>query len=294
MKDGITKGYLTYKLSNDSSKGYIDLKQKLLDEKVDVPLRYEKLKSIITGKNEKGENLWNNGNPIRTHRKHYQIFIQKNKPELWEEITKFNLKHQYRDKMNRQGHSNSKKSYWAIGYDTLQDFYELSKEKDINEYKKIHNNCCGLGDPKTSIKNLKKIDKKKKRKEFREKKKSEIVNKKDDIEKKENLEEPPTRGRGRGRIRGRGRGGRGYFKSRGPRGRPIAPSNIINGNNSNKVIKNENKNEDDEEDDSSSEDNIDEGKIAVGRKKKKNEKKLKQKEKEEKKMNKKINKLKNK
>ena len=39
---------------------------------------------------------------------------------------------------------------------------------------------------------------------------------------------------------------------------------------------------------------IDEGKIAVGRKKKKNEKKLKQKEKEEKKMNKKINKLKKK
>ena len=300
MKEGITKGYLTYKLSNDSSKGYIDLKQKLLDEKVDVPLRYEKLKSIITGKNEKGEDLWNNGNPIRTHRKHYQIFIQKNKPELWEEITKVNLEHKYREKINRQGHSNTKKSYWAIGYDTLQDFYELSKEKDINEYKKIHNNCCGLGDPKTSIKNLKKIDKKKKRKEFREKKKSESVNKnnikKDDIENKENLEEPQARGRGRGRII---RGGRRYYKSRGGRGRPIAPSNIINGNNSNKVIKNENekKDEEDEEDevdDSLSEDNIEEGKIAVGRKKKKNEKKLKQKEKEEKKMNKKINKLKKK
>jgi len=51
------------------------------------------------------------------------------------------------------------------------------------------------------------------------------------------LEEPQARGRGRGRII---RGGRRYYKSRGGRGRPIAPSNIINGNNSNKVIKNEN------------------------------------------------------
>ena len=177
MKDGITKGYLSYKLLNDSSKGYIVLKKKLLDEKVDVPLRFEKLKSILCGKNEKGEGLWNNGNPIRTHRKDYQIFIQKNKPELWEEISKNNLEHKYRDKINRQGHSNSKKSYWAFGYDTIQDFYQLSKEKDVNEYKKIHNNCCGLGDPKTSIKNLKKIERKKKEKNLEQKRKIVVLKK---------------------------------------------------------------------------------------------------------------------
>ena len=172
MKEGITKGYLTHKISTDSTKGYIDLKTKILDEKMDVPLRYEKLKALLSGKDENGNDLWNNGNAIRTHRKDYQIFILKNKPEIWEEISKMSLEHKYREKTNRQGHSNTKKSYWAKGYDTLQDFYELSKENEVTEYKKLHNNCCGLGDPKTSIKNLKKIDRKKKRKEFRQKKKS--------------------------------------------------------------------------------------------------------------------------
>ena len=171
MKNGITKGYLNYKILNDSSKGYIELKKKILDEKIDIPLRFEKIKSIVTGKDEKGEELWNNGNAIRVHRKYYQIFCQKNKPEFWEEISKINIfEHKYREKINRQGHSNIKKSYWAFGYDTLQDFYELSEENDIKEYKNLHVNCCGLGDPEKSLKNMKKIERKIKRKEFRKEK----------------------------------------------------------------------------------------------------------------------------
>ncbi len=74
--------------------------------------------------------------------------------------------------MNRQGHSNAKKSYWAIGYETLQEFCESSKQDDVNKYKEVHNNCCGLGDPETRIKNLKKKERKKRRKEFRKKKKN--------------------------------------------------------------------------------------------------------------------------
>ena len=288
MKNGITKGYLTHKISNDSSKGYIDLKKQLLNEEVDAPLRYEKLKSILGGKDEKGEDLWNNGNALRTHRKDYQKFIQKNKPEVWDEIFKFNLEHKYREKINRQGHSNSKKSYWAIGYDTLQDFYELSKEKDVDEYKKIHNNCCGLGDTKNSVKGLKKIERKKKRKEFREKKKSSSVKKdikKDEIEK--DSEENMIRGRGRGR----GRGGR-FFRGRRRPPRRMAPRGGRGGSNQIKM-----KVEDEDDDMEISEpldyeidvDSIEEP--IVGRKKKRTEKKLKQKEKEQKKMNKKINKL---
>ena len=287
MRNGITKGYLTHKISSDSSKGYIDLKKQLLNEEVDVPLRYEKLKSILGGKDEKGEDLWNNGNALRTHRKDYQKFIQKNKPEVWEEICKFNLEHKYREKINRQGHSNSKKSYWAFGYDTLQDFYELSKEKDVDEYKKIHNNCCGLGDPKNSVKGLKKIERKKKRKEFREKKKSSSVKKdikKDEIEK--DSEENMIRGRGIGR------GGRYY------RGRRRPPRGIASrGRGGSNQIKMAVEDEDEDVDMDISEpsnnkidiDSIDEP--IVGRKKKRTEKKLKQKEKEQKKMNKKINKL---
>jgi hypothetical protein len=186
LKNGITKGYLTHKLANDSSKGYIELKKKLLDEKENIPLRYEIIKSILSGKSDQGEDLWNNGNALRVKRKDYKIFIQKNKPEIWDEISKLNIEHKYREKMNRQGHSNSKKSYWAIGFDTLQDFYENNKKDAVDNYKKVHNNCCGLGDPKESIKNLKKIERKKRRKEFRKKKKEGKEDKKDmEIEKED-------------------------------------------------------------------------------------------------------------
>ena len=194
MKNGITKGYLTHKITNESSKGYIELKHKLLNDQVNILLRYEKLRAILSGKNENKEELWNNGNPIRNHRKDYQIFIQKNKPELWDEIAKESLEHKYREKENRQGHSNLKKSYFALGYDTLQDFYELSKKEDVTEYKKIHCNCCGLGDPEKSLKNLKKMLRKKKRKEFRQnKKKSTNSEDKKEEEEKEKINKRSVR-----------------------------------------------------------------------------------------------------
>ena len=50
----------------------------------------------------------------------------------------------------------------------MQDFYELSKEKEVEEYKKIHNNCCGLGDQEKRIKNLKE---KRKEKNFEKRRK---------------------------------------------------------------------------------------------------------------------------
>ena len=287
MQNGITKGYLTHKISNDSSKGYIGLKKKLLDEKIDVPLRYEKLRGILSGKNEKGEDLWNNGNAIRTHRKDYQLFIQKNNPKLWEEICKFNLEHKYREKINRQGHSNTKKSYWAFGYDTLQDFYEIAKKDDIEKYKSIHNNCCGLGEPEKRIKNLKKVERKKKRKEFREKKKNEVKteNKNEDKKDEEKMEEEIIE-----RGRGRGRGGRGRFY-RGRRGRSRVTGKSrgipVSRGRGGKIEPMEVEDEifGDEEDEELEE-------PVIGRKKKRTEKKLKQKEKQEKKMEKKIKKLK--
>ena len=287
MKNGITKGYLTHKISNDSSKGYIDLKKSLLNEAIEVPLRYEKLKSIFCGKDEKGENLWNNGNVIRTHRKEYQKFIQKNNPQLWEEICKINLEHNYREKINRQGHSNSKKSYWAKGFETLQDFYELSEKKDVEKYKEIHNNCCGLGDPAKSIKALKKVQRKQKRKEFREKKKEST---KKEIKKdsdKMSIEEPISGGRGRG-YKGKSRGrGRVYYRRR--RGPVIRGSSRGRGGAS-RPMDVDRKEREDERSESYDEYEEMENEF-VGRKKKKTAIKLKKKEKENKKMDKKIKKM---
>ena len=228
MKNGITKGYLTHKISNDSSKGYIDLKKKILDEKIDIPLRYEIITAILSGKNEKGEDLWNNGNPLRVHRKDYQTFIKKNKPEIWEKISNINLEHKYREKMNRQGHSNSKKSYWAIGFETLQEFYENSKTNDVTKYKEIHNNCCGLGDPKKSLKNEKKIQRKLKRKEFRKNKKNSNSNEAKKETKKDESGNDLVNSRGRGGYVYRGRGRVRYIPRR--RGNKMrGRGNIIRG-----------------------------------------------------------------
>ena len=69
--------------------------------------------------------------------------------------------HKYREKNNRQGHSNKKQSYWAIGFDTLDQFYKKSDKETIEKYKGIHTNCCGLGKKENSIKFEKKKIRKK-------------------------------------------------------------------------------------------------------------------------------------
>ena len=89
MINGITKGYLNFKFLNESSPGYLDLKAKFLDEKLDIPLRYEKLYIILIGKdNENGQIIWNNGNGIRSGIKDYKQFLLKHNESLWEQYKK--------------------------------------------------------------------------------------------------------------------------------------------------------------------------------------------------------------
>ena len=166
MRKGITKGYLTHIIKDESTKGYNDLKTVLLDDKRDVPLRYEKIRSILTSVDEKGEKIWNNGNAIRNKRYQYKKFIERTKPEFWEEICKLNIEHKYREKENRHGHSNSKMSYWAKGYETMNEFYDKNEKEIVEKYKKEHTNCCGFGG-KNSKYELRKQERKMKRKKYR-------------------------------------------------------------------------------------------------------------------------------
>ena len=180
MRKGITKGYLTHIIKDESTKGYNDLKNILLDEKTEVPLRFEKIRNIISATDEKGAILWNKGNAVRNKRNHYQKFIEKHKPELWKEISGINIIHKYREKSNRQGHSDKKQSYWAIGFDTLDQFYKNSNKDDVEKYKGIHTNCCGLGKKEESLKYEKKKIRKEKRKKYREEKKGNEEKKEED------------------------------------------------------------------------------------------------------------------
>ena len=206
MRNGITKGYLTHIIKDESTKGYNDLKNILLDEKKEVPLRFEKIKAILSAVDEKGEQLWNKGNAVRNKRFHYQKFIEKQQPDLWKEINEINITHKYREKENRQGHSNKKQSYWAIGFDTLDQFYKKSDKAAVENYKKIHTNCCGLTkEGNKSLKDEKKKIRKEKRKKYREEKKGKKKEDKKDGEGKQNKEPKKLIGRktNRRRIRGR-------------------------------------------------------------------------------------------
>ena len=206
MRNGITKGYLTHIIKDESTKGYNDLKNILLDEKKEVPLRFEKIKEILSAVDEKGEQLWNKGNAVRNKRLHYQKFIEKQQPDLWKEINEINITHKYREKENRQGHSNKKQSYWAIGFDTLDQFYKKSDKAAVENYKKIHTNCCGLTkEGNKSLKDEKKRIRKEKRKKYREEKKGKKKEDKKDGEGKQNKEPKKLIGRktNRRRIRGR-------------------------------------------------------------------------------------------
>ena len=144
MKNGITKGYLNYKFANESSDGYLDLKNKFLDEKLDIPLRFEKLLMILIGKDENEQIIWNNGNGIRKGIKDYKEFLLKHNESIWEKFKKTKKLYVYRDYPNRHGHSNSKVSYWAMGFNTLEEFIQSSSKEEVEEYKRIHFNCCGI------------------------------------------------------------------------------------------------------------------------------------------------------
>ena len=213
MRSGITKGYLTHIIKDESTKGYNDLKNILLDEKVEVPLRFEKIRAILSAIDEKGEVLWNKGNAVRNKRNHYQKFIEKNKPELWAQINEVNITHKYREKENRQGHSNNKQSYWAIGFDTLDQFYKKSDKDTVDKYKKVHTNCCGLTQKgNVSLKDEKKKIKKEKRKKFRKEKKG-IKAEDNKEDKKDENKEVKLIGKKQYRRGGRRvRGGRGRGK----------------------------------------------------------------------------------
>ena len=50
----------------------------------------------------------------------------------------------YRGLENRQGHSNKKPSYWALGFNTLEEMWEILSDEEKKKYQEKHYNCCGV------------------------------------------------------------------------------------------------------------------------------------------------------
>ena len=166
--NGLEKGIFKHKISDPSSKGVSDLKNKLLTEK-NIPLHYDKIKIFMTGSYDK-EIIWNKGEPYRECFDDFKEYFTKiGKIDDYNIIAKAShMFHIYRDLPNRQGHSNDKPSYWACGYNTLSEYFKVIEDCEIKKYKKIHFNCCGINGV-NKIKKQKKDEKKRLRKEFKAK-----------------------------------------------------------------------------------------------------------------------------
>ena len=170
--NGITKGIFNHKITDPTSKGVVDLKNKLLSDQA-IPLQIEKIKIFMTGSYDT-EKIWNKGEFYRPCFPDCKNFFARiGKSEIYSDIImECKNIHIYRGLENRQGHSNSKPSYWAFGYDTLSAYFNVLDEKGINDYKNIHYNCCGINGGVNETKKEKRDERKEKRKEFKKSQRS--------------------------------------------------------------------------------------------------------------------------
>jgi len=122
----------------------------------------------------KEQKIWNKGEFYRPCFPDCKAFFAKiGKSEIYSDIIKrCKSLHIYREMPNRQGHSNEKPSYWSYGYDTLSDYFKALDENQINNYKEIHCNCCGINKGVNETKQEKRDERKNKKKEFKKSQRS--------------------------------------------------------------------------------------------------------------------------
>ncbi|XWV25083.1 hypothetical protein QJ856_gp0694 [Tupanvirus deep ocean] len=148
MKNGLIYCGVNYCIQNNASMGFIEIQTNLLNDKIDVPDRLKKIVVFLTAKDSYGNIVWNNGNVLRIKLADYEWIFNKfdgrKEFEVLKETYKLNPTHIYRNMPNRHGHSNDKPSYWACGYETLEDMVKNISDEEWQEYKRVHHNCCGI------------------------------------------------------------------------------------------------------------------------------------------------------
>jgi hypothetical protein len=145
IKNGLSKGNKICKIENVSSSGFIKLKNKLINPLEEIPEILKKIAVIITG-HYKQNKVFNNGNCIRDFG-YFKDIVCKVDTDYWNKLvaySKSKFRYIYRELENRHGHSNEKPSYWALGFNTIEEMFKIVSPQKIEEYKKIHTNCCGL------------------------------------------------------------------------------------------------------------------------------------------------------
>ena len=167
---GIKKENAQFVLKSPSDKIYNIIMEKLLDKKIqNIELRGIKILYLSTGKNLENKILWNKGNIVQDifNKINSDIVKYFNEDEkVFYFKIKNNFSYIYRDLSNRSGHNNEKKSYWALGFKSIKEMSSIVDKQTMDEYRKIHINCCGLNklNGVLSYKQLKRLEKKKKKK----------------------------------------------------------------------------------------------------------------------------------
>lgn len=150
FRDGLTRGHVKEVISDSYKLGFVELRDKLFDPQVNVPVRGQKLWVFIIGSTPSDELVWNNGNVVRMNLFELsETFARLGLSNIWErmeEVYKGKCKHVYRspEKPNRHTHCNSKVSYWAMGFPTVGEYFRNITKEQQEEYKKIHTHCCGI------------------------------------------------------------------------------------------------------------------------------------------------------
>eukprot|EP00475_Leptophrys_vorax_P014290 TRINITY_DN20684_c0_g2_i1.p1 TRINITY_DN20684_c0_g2~~TRINITY_DN20684_c0_g2_i1.p1 ORF type:complete len:549 (+),score=141.91 TRINITY_DN20684_c0_g2_i1:23-1648(+) len=150
LRNGITRGAVHMNIASMASLGFTVFHNILLDKSQVVPLRGEKLMVWVSGRNLNGESVWNGGNVLRVPKlpiKHFMLEI--GEADGWAALNDRLVNrsvHTYRNPPlpNRHGHWDQLPSYWAIGFATLRQYFEVASEEEREAYKASHVSCCGL------------------------------------------------------------------------------------------------------------------------------------------------------
>jgi hypothetical protein len=146
FQTGLKRNNVWSKITNPSSDGFVELKNKLLDLSSNVPRRITKIKILLLGKIN-NETIWNNGNVLATNLVPFRDIFTKLKKDfdIVRKSYEIRGRHIYRDgPPNCHGHSNEKPSYWAFGYQTLKEMITVISNEEWIQYKSVHTNCCGV------------------------------------------------------------------------------------------------------------------------------------------------------
>ena len=153
LKNGIKKGVVEYKLIDHGSVGFGDLIKQLSIKENKILYRKEKIYILLTGKDDKDNQIWNESNKIKSLKSYYPLKNVLNKEE-WNDLIKTMKKkgiHIYRENKNRQGHDNNHLSYWALGFNSIQEMMTCVSKEEFEKYSIEHANCCGFFEGKYSI-----------------------------------------------------------------------------------------------------------------------------------------------